>query len=91
MTATREPLVDIVADLHNEDETGLVWTWLDRARDTSVVRPGAVLTAGDSDVAVFAQVVDLVEEDQGTVVHLRVLPGTADEYAAAVARTYATS
>lgn len=89
MTRTREPVVDIVADLHNEDETGLVWTWLDHARDTSIVRPGAVLTAGDSDIAVFAQVVDLVVEEHGTVVHLRVLPGTADEYVAAVTRTYA--
>jgi hypothetical protein len=32
--------VDIAADLNNEDETGLVWTFLDDAPDPSIIRPG---------------------------------------------------
>ena len=32
--------VDIPADLNDEDETGLVWTFLDEARDPAVTVPG---------------------------------------------------
>lgn len=39
--------VDIAADLNDEDETGSVWTFLDEARDPSVVVPGAIIVAGD--------------------------------------------
>lgn len=54
-------VIDIAADLNNEDETGLVWMFLDEARDPSVVVPGAV-------------VVDVVDKPSGRVVHLRLLP-----------------
>jgi len=33
----RMPVVDIAADLNAEDQTGYVWTFLDEARDPSIV------------------------------------------------------
>ena len=34
---------DLEVDFANEDQTGLIWAWLDHARDASVVLPGACL------------------------------------------------
>lgn len=39
--------VDIAADLNSEDETGLVWTFVDEAPDPSIIRPGEVVVVGD--------------------------------------------
>jgi hypothetical protein len=36
---------------------------------------------------VFAEVVDVVERPAGTVVHLRLLPGRFDDYAAVIRRS----
>jgi hypothetical protein len=72
--------VDIRADLNSEDETGLVWTFLDEAPDPSVLRPGEVVVAGSALTPAVCEVVDLVEKSSGTVVHLRVLPGTIEQY-----------
>jgi hypothetical protein len=38
--------VDITADLNDEDETGFVWTFLDEARDPTVITPGAIVIDG---------------------------------------------
>ena len=73
-------LVDISADLNSEDETGFVWTFLDEAADPSVIQPGEVVVAGSPLTPAVCEVVDLVEKAVGTVVHLRVLPGTIDQY-----------
>jgi hypothetical protein len=78
--------VDITADLNDEDETGFVWTFLDEARDPTVITPGAIVIAGIPDSPAVAEVVDLVAKPAGTVVHLRLLPGTVGDYAAAVQR-----
>jgi hypothetical protein len=72
--------IDIAADLNSEDETGLVWTFLDEATDTSIIRPGEVVVAGSELTPAVCEVVDLVEKSAGTVVHLRVLPGTIEQY-----------
>jgi hypothetical protein len=72
--------VDITADLNSEDETGFVWTFLDEAADPSIIRPGEVIIAGSPMTPAVCEVVDLVEEPTGTVVHLRVLPGTIEQY-----------
>ena len=72
--------VDISADLNSEDETGLVWTFLDEAADPSVIQPGEVVVAGSPLTPAVCEVVDLVEKPAGTVVHLRLLPGTIDQY-----------
>lgn len=72
--------VDIAADLNSEDETGLVWTFLDEADDPTVIRPGEVVVAGSPLTPAVCEVVDVVEKSAGTVVHLRVLPGTIEQY-----------
>ena len=72
--------VDIPADLNCEDETGLVWTFLDEAADPSVITPGEVVVAGSPVTAAVCEVVDLVDKPAGIVVHLRVLPGTIEQY-----------
>jgi hypothetical protein len=72
--------VDIAADLNSVDETGLVWTFLDEAADPSIIRPGEVVVAGSALTPAVCEVVDLVDKPAGTVVHLRVLPGTIEQY-----------
>ena len=78
--------VDITADLNDEDETGLVWTFLDEARDPAVIVPGAIVVAGDADAPAVVEVVDIVSKTAGDVVHLRILPGDIEDYAALVRR-----
>jgi hypothetical protein len=78
--------VDIRADLNAEDHTGYVWTFLDDARDPSVIVPGALVVAGDEDAPAVAVVVDLDEHPNGTIVHLDVLPGAVDSYLALAQR-----
>ena len=72
--------VDIAADLNTEDETGLVWTFLDEAPQPSIIRPGEIVVVGSEFTPAVCEVVDLVEKPAGTVVHLRVLPGTIEQY-----------
>ena len=83
--------VDIAADLNSEDETGYVWTFLDEARDPSIVTPGALVVAGDEDASAVALVVDLVPHPNGTIVHLDVLPGAVDGYIALARRMTASA
>lgn len=78
--------VDIACDLNDEDETGFVWTFLDEARDPSLIEPGAIVIAGDPDAPAVAEVVDLVDKSSGKIVHLRLLPGTIDDYRQLVER-----
>ena len=83
-------LVDITADLNDEDETGYVWTFLDEARDPAQIRPGALVVAGDEEAAAVCQVVNLVPAGDGMIVHLRLLPGLVDDYRALVERALAS-
>ena len=83
--------VDIAADLNTEDETGYVWTFLDEARDPTVIVPGALVVAGDEDAPAVAVVVDLVPHPRGTRVHLDVLPGALDSYLALARRLQETA
>jgi hypothetical protein len=82
--------VDITADLNDEDETGYVWTFLDEARNPGQITPGVLVVAGDEEAAAVCQVVDLVPAGDGTIVHLRLLPGLVDEYRALVDRALAS-
>ena len=82
--------VDITADLNDEDQTGYLWTFLDEARDPSQITPGALVVAGDEDATAVCQVVDLVPGGDGTIVHLRLLPGLVDDYRALVDRALAS-
>lgn len=79
--------VDITADLNTEDETGFVWTFLDEARDPTLIVPGAIVVAGDADAPAVTEVVDVVDKASGTIVHLRLLPGAVEDYEALVRRT----
>lgn len=78
--------VDLEVDFHNEDETGYVWTWLSKARDPAVIAPDRIVVVGDDDAVAMARVVDLVEHENGTVVHIEVLPGAVAQYVEAVTR-----
>jgi hypothetical protein len=82
--------VDITCDLNDEDETGFVWTFLHEARDPALIEPGAIVAAGDPDAPAVAEVVDVVEKPAGKIVHLRLLPGSLDDYIAMVRRTVQT-
>jgi hypothetical protein len=82
--------VDITADLNDEDHTGYLWTFLDEARDPAQITPGALVVAGDEDAAAVCQVIDLVPAGDGTIVHLRPLPGLVDDYRALVERVLAS-
>jgi len=73
-------IVDIAADLNDEDDSGYVWTFLDEARDPTAIVPGAIVIAGDDDAAAVCQVVDLANAGDGVIVHLRMLPGLVEQY-----------
>jgi hypothetical protein len=83
-------LVDIAADLNDEDETGYIWTFLDEARDPGQIHPGVLVVAGDEEAPAVCQVVDLVPAGDGTIVHLRLLPGLVDDYRVLVERALAS-
>lgn len=74
--------VDITCDLMDEDETGFVWTFLHEARDPDLIAPGAIVLACDAEAPAIAEVVDVVDRRAGKVVHLRLLPGSIEDYMA---------
>lgn len=79
--------VDISADLNDDDGSGYLWTFLDEARDPSLVKAGAVLVAGSQDAAAMCEVTRLEPDGDGSmIVHLRVLPGTVEDYFGAAER-----
>ena len=45
------------------------------------------MVAGDSDAPAVAEVVDPIDKPAGTIVHLRLLPGTFDDYEALIQRS----
>lgn len=81
-------MVDITCDVQQIDETGYVWTFLDEARDPSVVNAGAIVVTGDDEEPVFARVVDVVGDGGDRKVHLDVLPAAPARYLEAAARTH---
>ncbi|MBS9532532.1 hypothetical protein KIH27_02900 [Mycobacterium sp. M1] len=84
-------VVDIAADLNAQDQTGYVWTFLDEAREPSIITPGALVVAGDPDTAAVAVVVDLVAHPNGTIVHLNILPGSIEDYLALAKRVHSAA
>ena len=81
-------MVDITCDVQQIDETGYVWTFLDEARDPSVITAGAIVVAGDDVEPVFARVVDIVGAGADRKVHLDVLPAAPERYLEAAERTH---
>lgn len=91
MTKDGEVLIDIPCDVQQIDETGFVWTFLDEARDPSLITEGAIVIAADEVDPVIARVVSLTPEANGTVVRLEILPGDPMEYVEALARAHLLS
>lgn len=71
-----DPEIDLVADLNAEDDEGLGWSVLSDARDSSQVRPGAMLVAGNHH---GKAVVRVVAVDQDGQVHFTILPGSLEK------------
>ena len=69
--------VDIDVDWNEEDDTGLTWTFVDRATDPDRIVPGQFVVAGRGTAVAVAEVVDI--DDETGVVHLRPLPGSVAE------------
>ena len=54
------------------------------------IKPGAIVVAGDEDTAAVCEVIDLAPAGDGTIVHLRLLPGLVEDYRALVERALAS-
>lgn len=66
--------VTLPADILQIDQTGYVWTFLDRALEPARVVPGEVIIAGDEEEPFSARVVDIVNGPGGReIVHLDVV------------------
>lgn len=71
--------ITLPADVHQIDETGFVWTFLDEADSPDRITAGSVVVAGDSDDPFLARVVDIVPGSSGReIVHLDVV-GVPDQ------------
>lgn len=74
MTEHESVAVTLPADVHQIDQTGYVWSFLDEAAEPERVQPGALIVAGDPVEPFLARVVDLVKSPNGrTIVHLDVV------------------
>ena len=66
--------VTLPADVHQIDQTGFVWTFLDEAEDPARGVVDTVIVAGDGEDPFLARVVDIVAGNSGRyVVHLDVV------------------
>ena len=88
MTVAKNVTVDLPADVQQYDETGLIWTLRDEAREPSLVVEGAIVVAGDEEDPFLARVVDVQPAGSVTKVHLEVLPGDPADYVAALRRAH---
>lgn len=72
-------IVTLPADVHQIDETGYVWAFLDTASAPERVQRGALIVAGDVEEPFLARVIDLIERpNHRTIVHLDVV-GVPDQ------------
>lgn len=67
--------IDLLVDFNTEDDTGLSWTYCDRAKDPSKIVPGRCVIAGMSGSEAVARVVDV---DEDGLVHVLPIPGTVE-------------
>jgi hypothetical protein len=68
--------VDVVVDLNSEDESGLPWSFVDEARDPSLMVEGAWVVVGEGAARAVAQVVEV----DGDIVRVRPLPGPVERH-----------
>jgi hypothetical protein len=80
--------IDIPCDVQQVDETGLVWTFLDEARDPAVIVEGAIVLSADEVDPVLARVSTLTPHGDRTLVHLQILPGDPLDYVDALSRAH---
>lgn len=80
--------VDIPSDVQQVDGTGLVWNFLDEARDPTRITVGSIVVTGDDVDPVLTLVVSLTERPGGVKVRLDLLPGDTVEYAEALVRAH---
>ena len=78
--------LDVIADLNAEDDDGLVWSTLADARDTTRVRPGAVLLVGNESAAAVVRIVAVDDDGQ---IHFSMLPGSVAKNRHLLGRTTA--
>jgi len=78
--------LDLVADLNAEDDDGLGWSMLADARDAAVIRPGAMLLAGNQQAQAVVRVTAVDDDGQ---IHFAVLPGSVAKNRHLVGRTVA--
>jgi hypothetical protein len=76
MTEAHLDEVDLVVDLNSEDESGLPWSFVDEARDPSLMVEGAWVVVGEGTARAVAQVVEV----EGDVVRVRPLPGPVERH-----------
>lgn len=76
--------IDIRADLNAEDDDGLGWSTLAEAADPTIVKPGAMLLAGNSAAQAVVRVVAVDDDGQ---VHFSILPGSVEKNRHLLART----
>lgn len=66
--------ITLPADVQQIDQTGYVWTFIDRATEPERVAPGVLVVAGDSEEPCLARVVDIVSGPAGRqIVHIDVI------------------
>jgi len=80
--------IDIPCDVQQVDESGLVWTFLDEARDPARIIEDAIVVAGDEEDPVLARVASLSARPGGMKVYLQILPGDPAEYVEALGRAH---
>ncbi len=74
MTDSSTVRVTLPADPAQIDQTGYVWTFLDRAEEPERVVPGALIVAGDEEEPFLARVVDVIgSATERQIVHLDVV------------------
>lgn len=76
MNETADLPIDLTVDLNSEDESGLLWSFIDEARDRSLVVEGAWLVVGEDSTRAVAQVVEI----ERPIVRVRPLPGRVDRH-----------
>lgn len=65
--------LDLVADLHAQDDDGLGWSTLADAVTPERVRPAAMLLAGNGQAQAVVRIVAVDDDGQ---IHFSVLPGS---------------
>jgi hypothetical protein len=78
--------VELFADLNARETEGFCWSALSDAPDVSLIFPGSIVVAGDSDVAALVEIVDLQDLGHDTLVRFRILPGLIEDYQAVFGR-----